>query len=208
LFWLGSKLINAEYSDVVSVVNILNEEWCVAVFKCKPKNIEKMVPDFYGFVKDLEGVESLHFLVRDRLKNCVVFSFRVLVKPRAKSVVQSKMTYKLGSLLKKQDFAVNPEANNPLSKYVAWSPKERAAESGPKKFEQFCSTLDRMSRLVLWMLENEYFSSSERVEIAHVMSWMLGCTEYGLLSKKQWEVGYYDRIEDKYYKYLEQEFLK
>jgi hypothetical protein len=185
-----------------------NEEWCVAVFKCKPKNIEKMLPDFYGFVKDLEGVESLHFLVRDRLKDCVVFSLRVLAKPKAKSVVQSKMTYKLGSLLKKQDFVVDPATDNPLSKYVAWSPRERVAEFGPKKFSHFYSILERMSGLVLWMLENQYFSSSERVEISHVMSWMLGCTEYGLLSTSHHEVGYYDRIEEKYHKYLEQEFPK
>jgi hypothetical protein len=185
-----------------------SEEWCVAVFKCKPKNIEKMLPDFYDFVKDLEGVESLHFLVRDRLKGCVVFSFRVLVKAKARSVVQSKITYKLGLLLKKQDFAVDPEADNPLFRYVAWSPKERAAESGPKRFEQFCNILDRMSRLVLWMIESEYFSSSERVELTHIMSWILGCTEYGLLSANHHEVGYYDRIEDKYHKYLEQEFPK
>jgi hypothetical protein len=185
-----------------------NCEWCVAVFKCEPEKIHKTLPDFYSFVKDLEGVESLHFLIRDRLEDNVVFSFRVLIKSKAKLVMQSKISYKLGSLLKKQDFTIDPEAENSLFKYVAWSPKERIAECGQRKFSQFCKVLERMSKLVLWMIENKYFNSNERVETAHVMSRMLGCTEYGLLSALHHEVGYYDRIEDKYHKYLEQEFTK
>jgi hypothetical protein len=53
-----------------------------------------------------------------------------------------------------------------------------------------------MSKIVVDMAKKDYFSSSERVEIAHVMSWMLGCTEYGLLSTKEMQIGYYDRISD------------
>jgi len=56
------------------------------------------------------------------------------------------------------------------------------------------------------MIRSKYFSSEERVEMVHVMSWMLGCTEYGLRSRDHMEVGYYDRIENKYYQYLKQEF--
>ena len=37
------------------------------------------------------------------------------------------------------------------------------------------------------------------------MAWMLGCTESGVLSTKEMEIGYYDRIEDKYCAYLKQE---
>ncbi len=40
--------------------------------------------------------------------------------------------------------------------------------------------------------------------MAHVVSWMLGCTEYGLWSKKHVEIGYYDRIKDKSYPYIKQ----
>jgi hypothetical protein len=35
---------------------------------------------------------------------------------------------------------------------------------------------------------------------------MLGCTEYGLISPTHWEVGYYDRVEDKASPYLKQNF--
>ncbi|MDO8123519.1 MAG: hypothetical protein Q6364_03980, partial [Candidatus Hermodarchaeota archaeon] len=76
------------------------------------------------------------------------------------------------------------------------------------RFTEFCSLLEKMSKLVIQMIRSGYFSSDERVELAHVMSWMLGCTEYGKLSTAHMEVGYYDRIEDKYHKYLQQEFLK
>jgi hypothetical protein len=58
------------------------------------------------------------------------------------------------------------------------------------------------------MARKGYSSSTEKVEIAHVTSWMLGFTEYGKLSTAHMEVGYYDRIEDKCHKYLQQEFLK
>jgi hypothetical protein len=40
--------------------------------------------------------------------------------------------------------------------------------------------------------------------MAHVVSWMLGCTEYELWSKKHVEIGYYDRIKDKTYPYIKQ----
>ena len=58
------------------------------------------------------------------------------------------------------------------------------------------------------MIENNYFASNERVELAHVMSWMLGSTEYGLLSTSGMEIGYYDRLGDKYCSYLRQDFPK
>ena len=58
------------------------------------------------------------------------------------------------------------------------------------------------------MIENSYFGSSERVELAHNVSRMLGCTEYGLLSTSGMEIGYYDRIEDKYSSHLREAFEK
>ena len=58
------------------------------------------------------------------------------------------------------------------------------------------------------MIENDYFASNERVELVHFMSWMLGCTEYGLLSTSGMEIGYYDRLDDKYCSYLRQDFPK
>jgi hypothetical protein len=67
---------------------------------------------------------------------------------------------------------------------------------GPKKFMDFCDLLSKLSRLVLQMARKKYFDSNDRVEMAHAMSWMLGCTEYGILSPEHWEVGYYDRIDD------------
>ena len=53
-----------------------------------------------------------------------------------------------------------------------------------------------------------YFSPAERVEMAHLMAWMFGCTEYGLLSPKHYEVGYYDRITGKSCPHLKQTFIK
>jgi hypothetical protein len=74
----------------------MTEDWCVAVFKCKADDIRKILVDFYKFVKDMKGVRSLHFLIRDRLGDKVVFSFRVLVDLEDKSIAKSKMVHKLG----------------------------------------------------------------------------------------------------------------
>lgn len=158
-------------------------------------------------MKDLEGVKSLHFLIRNRVKNEIVVSFRVLATEKAREIVCSKMNYKLRMLVPDK-FAVDPDKNSPLYKYVAWDAENRTSKLGPEKFSEFYNLLSKMSGLIIQMLKNDYFSSAERVEIAHVMSWMLGCTEYGLMSPNHWEVGYYDRIEDRPCPYLKQNFPK
>jgi hypothetical protein len=183
-----------------------DDDWCVAVFRCKPADVRRVLVSFYGFVKDLEGVRSLHFIIRDRLEDDVVFSFRVLVDSKDKQIIKSKINYKLGTLMASGRFAVDPDTKDPLEKYVAWSPDERIAKYGPKKFMDFCDLLSKLSRLVLQMARKRCFESNDRVEMAHVMSWMLGCTEYGILSTEHWEVGYYDRIDDRYCQYLKHDF--
>jgi hypothetical protein len=183
-----------------------DDGWCVAVFRCKPADVRRVLVSFYGFVKDLEDVKSLHFIIRDRLKDDVVFSFRVLVDSEDKQIVKSKINYKLGTLMASGRFAVDPDTKDSLGKYVAWSPDERIAKYGPKKFMDFCDLLSKLSRLVLQMARKKYFDSNDRVEMAHAMSWMLGCTEYGILSTEHWEVGYYDRIDDRYCQYLKRDF--
>jgi hypothetical protein len=182
-----------------------DDDWSVAVFKCSPENIKNVLLELYGFVVDLAGVKSLHFLIRDRVKDEVVVSFRVLTDVKCKEVVQRKMNYKLGTLVPDK-FAINPDSRNNLNKYVAWSAEKRLSKSGVDKFPEFCNLLSKMSGLVIEMLKSDYFGSNERVEIAHVMSWMLGCTEYGKMSPIHWELGYYDRVEDKCCPYLRQDF--
>jgi len=61
-----------------------------------------------------------------------------MVDSEHKTIVTSKVAYKLGMLLQKGDFAINPEKGSSLAKYAAWDPDERLAKTGPKKFLQFC----------------------------------------------------------------------
>ena len=186
----------------------ISNEWCVAVFKCSPDSVKKVLVEVYRFADDLKGVRSLHFLVRDRVEDEVVFSFRVMVEPKFKEMVKTKLAYKLGTLLSEDKYVIDPAAGNSLEQYVAWLPGKKIADFGQSKFNQFIDLLKNLSAIVVQMIENDYFASNERVELAHVMSWMLGCTEYGLLSASGMEVGYYDRLEDKYCSYLRQEFPK
>jgi hypothetical protein len=186
----------------------VSKEWCVAVFKCNPASLKNVLVEVYKFADGLKGVRSLHFLARDRVEEEVIFSFRVMVEPKFKMIVKSKLDYKLSILLPRDKFAIDPTAENTLEHYVAWLPEKRIAEVGQAKFNQFIDFLKNMSAIVVQLIENDYFASNERVELSHVMSWMLGCTEYGLLSTSGMEVGYYDRLEDKYCSYLRQDFPK
>jgi hypothetical protein len=185
-----------------------SNKWCVAVFRCNPDSVKKVLVEVYRFADDLKGVRSLHFLVRDRVEDEVVFSFRVMVEPKFKEVIKTKLAYKLGTLLPEDKYAVDSPAGNILGQYVAWLPEKRIADFGQSKFNRFIDILKNMSALVVQLIENDYFALNERVELAHFMSWMLGCTEYGLLSVAGMEVGYYDRLNDKYCSYLRQDFPK
>ncbi|NIO36587.1 hypothetical protein GTO27_02680 [Candidatus Bathyarchaeota archaeon] len=152
-----------------------SDDWCVVVFKCKPDKVENLLVDLYSFVEDLRGVKNMHFLIRDRVENEVVFSFRVLVEAKDKEAIKSKIAYKLRSFISKNRFAIDPSKRSSFAKYVAWSPEERIAEFGKRKFARFCRLLSQMSRLVVEMAKKNYFDSAERVEMAqcHVMdAWM------------------------------------
>ncbi len=186
----------------------ISNEWCVAVFKCRPNYVKKVLVEVYKFADVLKGVRSLHFMARDRIEDEVVFSFRVMVEPKFKEIVKNNLSCKLGTLLSEDKYVIDPAEGNCLEKYVAWLPEKRIADFGQIKFSRFIDLLKNVSTIVVNLIENDYFASNERVELAHVISWMLGCTEYGLLSTLGMEVGYYDRLEDKYCSYLREDFLK
>ncbi len=131
-----------------------------------------------------------------------------MVEPKFKEMIKTNLSCKLGTLLSEDKYVINPTARNSLVQYVAWLPDKRIADFGQSKFNQFIDLLKNLSAIVVQLIEDDYFGSSERVELAHVMSWMLGCTEYGLLSSIGMEIGYYDRMEDKYCSYLRQDFPK
>jgi hypothetical protein len=187
---------------------IFSNEWIVAVLKCSPESVKKVLVEVYRFIDDLKGVRSLHFLIRDRVEDEIVFSFRVMVELKFKETVRSKLDYKLGTLLPKDKYTIDPDSQNSLEQYVVWLPEKRIADFGQNKFNQFIDLLKNMSAIVVQLIENDYFASNERIELAHVMSWMLGCTEYGMLRTSGMEVGYYDRLDDKYCSYLRQNFPK
>ena len=181
-------------------------DWCTAVFKCKSATARDVLVDFYSFVDGMFGVRDLHFLIRDRVDDEVVFSFRVQVEEEQMDVVKSKIRYSLKRLVSEGGFSINPRKRSPFYEWVAWHPEKRIAKFGEAKFSLFCRFLSQFSRAVIEMAKSGYFSSEERVELAQVTSWMLGCTEYGMLSTKAMQVGYYDRIEGKEHAYLTQNF--
>ena len=181
-----------------------SDNWCVAVFKCRSDHVRNVLIDFYDFVSGLQGVENSHFLIRDREDDDVVFSFRILAEEEHKKAVKSKIHYKLGSLMSEDKFAIDPDKDHPLQKYVAWSAQGGIEKHGREGFDVFCGFLSQLSNIVLSMAKKGYFSSAERAEMAHVISWMLGCTEYGLLTVKFMEVGYFDRIANQRIPYLRQ----
>jgi len=180
--------------------------WVVTVFKCPSSILNKTLVEFYRFVDELKEVRSLHFLIRDRLDDEVVVSFRVMIDKKAENTFKDKIGLKLKSFSAIENIAIDPSHESCFEKYVAWYPDKVISDRGQIKFNHFIDLLKDMSAMVIQMIENDYFSSNERVEVAHVFSWMLGCTEYGLLRTSGFEVGYYDRVEDKYSANLKQDF--
>ncbi|MFH0748784.1 MAG: hypothetical protein V1915_02540 [Candidatus Bathyarchaeota archaeon] len=177
-------------------------EWSVVVLKFNPENVKDIVTDFYKFVDHLVGVKSTHFLISDRIDNMVVFSFRVLLETEEKKHIEDIIAIELKDLLPEENFAINPGSDHPLHAFVQWPWRDRVKKDGLEKFSLFYSFLAQLSRITVEMAEKNYFNSEERVEMAHLASGVLGCTEYGLLCTKEMRVGYYDRIKDTYIPYL------
>ena len=131
-----------------------------------------------------------------------------MINNKAEKSLKEKIATKLKALLPIENFAIDPSDVRELEKYVAWHAERIMLDRGQAKFNHFVDVLKDMSALVIRMIENGYFDSTERVELAQVFSWMLGCTEYGMLRTSGMEVGYYDRLEDKYSSYLREVFPK
>ena len=204
---LYKVLYKIESKDVFSEGKAMpNDTWSVVVLRCKAEKTSSILLSLYDFVKDIDGVSDLHFLIRDRIEGEIVVTFRVLLESKRRQVIKSKIAFKLATLLSREKFAVDPNAKSEFEKYVAWEPEKRIVDYGPEEFAVFCGFLSRLSRIVADMLREDYYGSTERVEMARLVSWMLGCTEYGLIGPTHWEVGYYDRVEDKASPYLKQNF--
>jgi hypothetical protein len=80
LTYLSTQLRNQLADKEMNTSN----EWYVAVFKCSPDYVKNILVEVYKFVDNLKGVRSLHFLIRDRVEDEVVLSFRVMVEPNSK----------------------------------------------------------------------------------------------------------------------------
>ena len=78
LKYLSTQLRNQLADKEMNTSN----EWYVAVFKCSPDYVKNILVEVYRFVDNLKGVRSLHFLIRDRVEDEVVLSFRVMVEPK------------------------------------------------------------------------------------------------------------------------------
>ena len=176
--------------------------WSIIVVRIASNNVQEMLITLYRFIEHLVGVHSLHFIIRDRIDDTVVVSFRILLEREEQDYIERTITQQLQNMLTENVFIMNPEPDHPLYKYVAWPWKERIEKDGMKKFTEFYTFLNQFSRIIIEMGETDYFSSPERVEMAHVVSWLLGCTEYGQLSTTEMRIGYYDRIQNEYYPYL------
>ena len=129
----------------------MENDWLVTVFKCESSKAKEILVDFYEFMKGVEGLEDQHFLVRDRLENEVVFSFRVLGKETDKKIIASKIEYKLRNLIPEKNFVVEPTPEHKMYKYQAWPWRNTLKERGAEKFNAFCSLLSKLSALVIEM---------------------------------------------------------
>jgi hypothetical protein len=129
-----------------------------------------------------------------------------MVEPKLKDIIISKSAVKLSTLFGADKFAIDPPVESDLGQYISWCPEKKLAQMGQARFTSFIDLLKNLSALVVDAVENNYYASSERIKIAHIFSSMPGCTEYGMLRTTGMEIGFYDRLEDKYCSYIRQTF--
>lgn len=208
IFNIFLYLLNEYKGKVMSNQLMGEDDWLVVVLKSKSENATKTLVNFYRFAEDLIGLKELHFLIRDCVDDSIIFSFRLLIKSKEKKDLENSITFQLGRSMAEDAFIVDPESEHPLYKFVEWPWRDTIKKRGFERFSLFCNFLSKWSKLVVEMAEKNYFESEERVEMTHVTSWMLSCTEYGIMSEKSWEIGYYDRISDKYHPYMTHIFKK
>ena len=186
--------------------------WLVTVFKVDPSKVREILIALYDYAKDIEEIKSLHFIIRDRFEDKIVFSFRFMLEEGKMKILASKISFKLKSLMSEKDFVIGPTPDHQLYKYEAWPWRKTLEERGPDKFNAFYTFLSRLSFIVVEMAKQDYFSSSERVETAHVFSWILGCNEITCLIPQEKNnsvlTGLLDRIENRFYTYNKQDYPK
>jgi hypothetical protein len=193
--------------ECLLVAVVASNDWCIVVARCRAKIVSGFLVGFYRFAKNMDGVKCLYFSLRDRVENDVIVVFRILLEAGKARAVKSKISYKLKSLLPEGKYAIDPHKENLLFKYAALS-AESPAKIDEERFLILCDFLGKLSETVVEMAERGCFDSPERVEAVHATTLMLGCTEYGLLTKNSMEVGYFDRVEKKYCPYLKEVFQK
>ncbi|MDQ1280818.1 MAG: hypothetical protein QG670_2081 [Thermoproteota archaeon] len=185
-----------------------SNDWSVVVLKAESDKVAKTFVDFYRFVEDLIGVKDMHFLIRGRVDDDIFLSFRILLESKEKDDLENIIALRLEKSMPENAFAINPDLEQPFYRYVSWPWRDTINRRGLDKFTLYCSFLSKLSRMVVEMAEKDYFNPEERVEMIHVASWMLGCTEYGQLSVEGWEIGYCDHITNKNFTYQKQVFPK
>jgi len=187
---------------------MINYDWSVLICQCHYEKAKAFLVEIYRYIEYLAGVKGLHFTIRDRVGNDVVFSFRILLDPEEKRNIEDAITLKLRNTLPKDCYVINPKSDHFLYECAAWLWKDRIKLDGQEKFTIFYSYLNQLSKIVVEMAEKDYFSSEERVELTHFSASMLGFTEYALLSPKEMQIGYYDRINNSYHHHLALPFKK
>ena len=76
-----------------------SNDWIVVVIKLTSDKARDMLVDFYRYAEDLIGVKDVHFVIRDRVDEEVVFSFRILVESQEQMKLEERVAFKLGGKL-------------------------------------------------------------------------------------------------------------
>jgi hypothetical protein len=121
------------------------DEWGVTL-KCAPERIKRGLPELYFFVRDLPGVQTVHFVTGnyDGFENS--FNFRVKVEPKKSTSAISKIACKLEQHLAEGEYLV-PGTWNMFEPYFACFPVDRISTLRHDEFAWFTSYLQRVTDL-------------------------------------------------------------
>lgn len=109
------------------VISLIENAWLVTVFKYDYSNAKEILIDLYNFAKDLEEVKDLFSIIRYRVEDEVVFSFRFMIEEEN---TFSQIQFKLKNLIPEENFMLNLIPDNPLYKYEACPQKKTLKKLG------------------------------------------------------------------------------
>lgn len=145
--------------------------WSVFVFKCLNHDWHHVLIDLFELIEQIDEADIPHFSVRYGTPKLTI-SFRILRDETHERLLEEKIAEFMDK--KGIKYRINPEGKNHFGHCHAWIRKDKKNPKWPRKR---CEALNRLSRFVVSIAEDDLFDPENRFEWGHLTINMLGLQE-------------------------------